>query len=100
VWTVLTLATFVYVAFYIGRLLFRGNQHPVVKSLVGGVILVTVLQIPWLNILVWIAMVCFGLGAQLLEFQSQRPWKTTVDADPQRSALVAPAGPPPMPPSV
>ncbi|GAA5228545.1 hypothetical protein [Paeniglutamicibacter antarcticus] len=76
VWIALTLATFVYGAFYIGRLLFRGNQPPVLKSFIGGLILITALHIPWLNIVVWFAMVFFGLGAQLLEFHSQRPWRT------------------------
>ncbi|MBN9184812.1 MAG: hypothetical protein J0I97_05015 [Microbacterium sp.] len=76
VWVLLTLATFVYGAFYLGRLVLRGNQHPVLKSFVGGLILIVGLQIPWLNILVWLAMVFFGLGAQLLEFYSQRPWST------------------------
>ncbi|ALE92771.1 hypothetical protein AOC05_11435 [Arthrobacter alpinus] len=82
VWIALTLATFVYGAFYIGRLLFRGDQHPVVKSFVGGLILITALHIPWLNIVVWLAMVFFGLGAQLLEFHSQRPWRTKPEVDP------------------
>ena len=77
VWTLMVLATFVYSAYYIGRLMFRGAQHPVVKSLVGGVILIVALQIPWLNIVVWLAMVFFGLGAQLLEIHRQRPWHLT-----------------------
>ena len=81
VWIVLTLATFVYGAYYIGRLLFRGNQHPVVKALIGGLILIIALQIPWLNILVWIAMVLFGLGAQLLAMHSQWPRRTQTRAD-------------------
>lgn len=97
VWTVLTLATFVYGAFYIGRLLFRGNQHPVVKSLVGGLILITALQIPWLNVVVWLAMVLFGLGAQLLEVHRQRPWRIRSTADtappPQLPATVGDAAP-------
>ncbi|SDY52756.1 bactofilin family protein [Herbiconiux ginsengi] len=76
VWTVLTMASFVYGAYYIGRLLFRGRAHPVIESLVGGVILIIALQIPWLNIVVWLAMVFFGVGAQLLEFSGQRPWST------------------------
>ena len=79
VWTLMVLATFVYSAYYIGRLVFRGTQHPVVKSLVGGVILIVALQIPWLNIVVWLAMVFFGLGAQLLEFHRQRPWHLTAE---------------------
>lgn len=93
IWTVLILFTFVYGAFYIGRLLLRGREHPAVKSLVGGVILITALQIPWLNILVGIAMVFFGLGAQLLEFYSQRPWTVRADVDAGRAPL-APAHPP------
>ena len=118
VWVLLILATFLYAAYYIGRLLFRGRVHPVVESLVGGVILIVALQIPWLNILVWLAMVFFGLGAQLLEFQRQRPWHHTPEnadtsllgpdvapvshqsADagaPPRSSLGA--SPPPLPPA-
>lgn len=77
VWLTLTLATFVHVAYYIGRLLFRGDQPPVVKALVGGVILIVALQIPWLNIAVWVAMVLLGLGAQLLAIYDQRPWRRT-----------------------
>ncbi|MEV4689087.1 polymer-forming cytoskeletal protein [Microbacterium sp. LWH3-1.2] len=87
VWTVMVLATFVYSAFYIGRLVFRDRAHPVVMSLVGGVILIVALQIPWLNILVWLAMVFFGLGAQLLELHRQRPWHRTP------TAIVGPALP-------
>lgn len=77
VWGTLTLATFAVSAYYIGRLLFRGNQPPVVKALVGGVVLIIALHIPWLNIAVWAAMVFFGLGAQLLEIYGQRPWHRT-----------------------
>jgi hypothetical protein len=115
VWTLMVLATFVYSAYYIGRLVFRGTQHPVVKALVGGVILIIALQIPWLNIVVWLAMVFFGLGAQLLEIQRQRPWHltpaatiapppptyTTSEPQPHGSATVAshqPVAPNPEPP--
>lgn len=97
VWLVLTLATFVYAAFYLGRLVFRGAQPPVVKALVGGVILIVALQIPWLNIAVWLAMVFLGLGAQLLEFHSQRPWRATPAVEaastPSETIPVTPADP-------
>ncbi len=86
VWITLTLATFVFGAYYIGRLLFRGNQHPVVKSLVGGVILIVALHIPWLNIAVWLAMVFFGLGAQLLAIYDKRPWQRAL---PSSSASIS-----------
>ncbi|CEA09408.1 hypothetical protein BN1051_02778 [Arthrobacter saudimassiliensis] len=105
VWTVLTLATFVFGAYYIGRLVFRGRQHPVVKALVGGVILIVALHIPWLNIVVWLAMVFFGLGAQLLAIYERRPWRRA--PEPAETSVPAPAhaagppyasGPPPSPP--
>ncbi|MBF4571931.1 hypothetical protein ITJ64_05320 [Herbiconiux sp. VKM Ac-1786] len=73
----LTLAAFVYGAYYLGRIVFRGGQRPVVKALTGGGILIVALNIPWLNILVWTALVCVGLGARLLEFARLRPWSTT-----------------------
>ncbi|MGB3375388.1 MAG: polymer-forming cytoskeletal protein [Microbacterium sp.] len=81
VWLLLTLASFVYAAFYLGRLVLRGGQRPVTRSLIGGAILIAALQIPWLNIAVWLAMVFFGLGAQLLEFHSQRPWRPRTQAE-------------------
>lgn len=87
VWIVLTLATFVFSAHYLGRLVLRDRTHPVVTSLVGGLILIVGLQIPWLNILVWIAMVLFGLGAQLLAFRRERPWS----APPGTGRVAAPA---------
>lgn len=76
VWTVLTLATFLFSAHYLGRLVLRGRHHPVLTSFLGGLILIVGLQIPWLNILVWLGMVSFGLGAELLEFRRQRPWNS------------------------
>ncbi len=81
VWSVMTLATFVFGAHYLGRVVLRGAHHPVLQSFVGGLILIVGLQIPWLNILVWLAMVFFGLGAQLLALQRQRPWSTTTGQD-------------------
>ncbi|WP_291048476.1 polymer-forming cytoskeletal protein [Herbiconiux sp.] len=85
IWSVLTLASFAYGAYYLGRVVLRGHGQPLVKSLVGGAILIVALHIPWLNILVWLAMVFFGLGAQLLEFHRQRPWSTKT-----REAIGAP----------
>jgi hypothetical protein len=75
VWLVLTLSSFVYVAFYLGRLLFRGVAHPVVGAIVGGAIIITALHIPWLNLAVWAATVWLGLGAQLLQINRARPWR-------------------------
>ncbi|KAD4059928.1 hypothetical protein GD627_02260 [Arthrobacter yangruifuii] len=80
VWITLTLATFVFGAYLIGRLIFRGNQHPVIKALVGGLILIVALHIPWLNIVVWLAMVFLGLGAQLLAIYDRRPWRRVPSA--------------------
>ena len=65
----------VWIAYFIARLLFRGNQHPVIKALVGGLILIVALHIPWLNIAVWLAMVFLGFGAQLLAIYDRRPWR-------------------------
>jgi len=89
VWTVLTLATFLFSSHYLGRLVLRGPHHPVLTSFLGGLILIVGLQIPWLNILVWLGMVSFGLGAQLLEFRRQRPWNSTTRS-------VAPPSPMPV----
>ncbi|MFC7859452.1 hypothetical protein ACFQ9D_01845 [Arthrobacter koreensis] len=80
VWLTLMLATFVFGAYYIGRLIFRNRQHPVIMALVGGVVLIVALQIPWLNVLVWFAMVFFGLGAQLLALYEKRPWRRELRA--------------------
>ncbi|MGK9147714.1 hypothetical protein KXS11_08830 [Plantibacter flavus] len=90
IWTVVVFSTFLYGSYWLGRLLFRDRHHPVVKSLVGGIILIVALQIPWLNILVWFAMVCFGVGAQLLEIQRRRPWVLRSESD--RTPAPVPTG--------
>ncbi|WP_431218941.1 bactofilin family protein [Leifsonia xyli] len=93
IWIVLTLATFAFSAHYLGRLILRGHHHPVLTSFVGGVILIVGLQIPWLNILVWAAMVLFGLGAELLAFRRERPWETGVGPAGRTAVAAGPAAP-------
>lgn len=90
VWLAMTLAAFPYVAHYVGRLVFRDRRRPVVESLLGGLILIAALQVPWLNIVVWLAMVCFGLGAQLLEIHRQRPWAASRESAQERSERPGP----------
>lgn len=97
VWTVLTLATFLFSAHYIGRLVLRGPHHPVLTAFVGGLILIVALQIPWLNILVWLAMVFFGLGAQLLEIRRQRPWNVKTEDFSRQQSVTGPPAPPEPP---
>ncbi|MGO4593784.1 polymer-forming cytoskeletal protein [Leifsonia sp. 2TAF2] len=92
VWAGLTLATFLFSAHYLGRLVLRGNHPPVLTSFLGGLILIVALQIPWLNILVWLAMVFFGLGAQLLEFHRQAPWRRTMEPSMATQHSTAPHG--------
>ncbi|THE07507.1 polymer-forming cytoskeletal protein [Microbacterium oleivorans] len=96
-WFVLTAAAFVFSSAYIGRLLFRDRRPPVVSVLVGGAILVVGLQIPWFNVLIWFAMVFFGLGAQLLAFAAERPWREV--GEPRPSASVHSAAARPVEPS-
>ncbi|KPN16330.1 MULTISPECIES: polymer-forming cytoskeletal protein [Arthrobacter] len=92
VWLTLMLATFVFSAYYLGRLIFRDRRHPVVMALVGGLILIVALQIPWLNVLVWFAMVFFGLGAQLLAIYEKRPWRRELPAGAGLDPGAGPAG--------
>jgi hypothetical protein len=42
-WIVVTLASIVFAAYSIARLLVRGKQHPIVAALFGGVILICAL---------------------------------------------------------
>lgn len=98
VWTVMVLATFVFSAYYLGRLLLRDRHHPVPTALLGGAILIVALQIPWLNVVVWLAMVFFGLGAQLLAIHHQRPWHREVAPQrevPEQSGETVTTVPPP-----
>lgn len=81
VFAVLTLATFLVGAHYLGRVILRRSAHPVLQSFVGGLVLIVGLQIPLLNILVWLAMVFFGLGAELLEIRRRHPWSTKRRSD-------------------
>lgn len=91
VWIALTLDTFIYGALYIGRLRFRGDQPPVLKSFIGSLVLITALHIPWIDIVVWFARVFLGLGAQLLEFHSQRPWRTKPEVETASPASITTA---------
>lgn len=93
IWVVLTLATFLVGAHYLGRLVLR-RSHPVLQSFVGGLILLVGLQIPLLNILVWLAMVFFGLGAELLELYRQRPWSVGTTTPPASPATAPPEAQP------
>ena len=52
----------------------------------GGIILIVALSIPWVNIPVWLVMVCLGLGAQILELRRLRPWHRPEVAPPVESA--------------
>lgn len=61
------------------------------RSLLGGVILIAALQIPWLNIVAWLLMMFFGLGAQLLEIHRQRPWHDTETSTTRPSQEAPPA---------
>lgn len=72
-WLLMTLVTFIYTSFFLGRLILRRSRPPAVMALLGGVILIIALHIPWVNIIVWFAMVFFGLGAQLLDLYDHRP---------------------------
>jgi hypothetical protein len=94
----MVLATFVFSAYYLGRLLLRDRHHPVLMALIGGAIVIVALQIPWLNVVVWLAMVFFGLGAQLLAIHHQRPWHReaapTLDVSGRSTEPVTPMAPP------
>jgi hypothetical protein len=81
VWAVLLLATFPIAAYSLGRLLFRGVQRPVLVALFGGAVLIVALHIPWLNVIVGIAVLLFGLGAQLVMLYDRRPWRATPGGD-------------------
>ncbi|WP_146339737.1 polymer-forming cytoskeletal protein [Nesterenkonia sp. NBAIMH1] len=71
-WTVLVLATFVYGSHFVGRVVLRKTSRPIPQTLVGGLLLILALNIPWVGIAVWLAMLFFGVGAQLLDFHSRR----------------------------
>ncbi|WP_314094177.1 polymer-forming cytoskeletal protein [Microbacterium foliorum] len=90
-WFLLTLASFPFVAHYLGALILRRDRRPVSRSLLGGVILIAALQIPWLNIVAWLLMVFFGLGAQLLEIHSHRPWHDTETSTTRPAQEASPA---------
>lgn len=91
IWFLLTLASFPFIAHYLGALILRGDRRPVSRSLLGGVILIAALQIPWLNIVAWLLMMFFGLGAQLLEIHRQRPWHDTETSTTRPSQEAPPA---------
>lgn len=59
----LTLLSTVFTSAYIGRLVFRDRQNPVIQNVTGGIIYVALLSLPLVSIAVWIIGSLIGLGS-------------------------------------
>ncbi len=65
-WCALLVASVGVSAIYVGRLIGRRtNMHPVIATILGGVLLALLMYIPLLGFLVTLVVVSFGLGAML-----------------------------------
>lgn len=66
VWLTLMIVSVGVTAIYVGRLLFAGRKlSPVAATMIGGLVLVALLVIPFINFIVGIIAVAFGMGAML-----------------------------------
>ena len=75
VWFVLMLLSFPVTAFYLGRLLFttwmNRNHNAIVLMVLGVIVLVVLLLIPFVDIIAWFLMVWTGFGSLVRAFRHQ-----------------------------
>lgn len=80
VWLVLLVGGSIAFAYYLGRLIYRGNRTPLTTGLVGGCAAILLLYIPIINILAIIIGGSIGIGAVLLEIKKRRPYYYKIEA--------------------
>lgn len=72
VWVTLIILSAGVTAIYLGRTLFAGrNLHPIAATMLGGLVLVALLVIPFVNVIVLLTAVSFGMGAMLYAIRGE-----------------------------
>lgn len=75
IWILMIVMSFVFGAYYIGRLIFKNNNNKLLNSITGGAIASILLLIPIINVISWIVIVSMGTGVQILSFAKNSPYK-------------------------
>lgn len=71
-WVILMILSAGVTAIYLGRTLFtRRDLHPLAATMLGGLVLVALLVIPFVNVIVLLAAVSFGMGAMLYAIRGE-----------------------------
>jgi cytoskeletal protein CcmA (bactofilin family) len=68
-WVLILLLSGSVSAYYVGRIVWRDQTHPVLIMLIGAAIIAALLVIPLINIIVWFIAVWYGSGTILLELK-------------------------------
>ena len=82
-WAALGIVSVGVTAIYLGRMLFaRRNLHPAAATMLGGLVVVALLVIPYINIAVFILSIAFGVGAMVYaargEYEGRAPKKPKI----------------------
>lgn len=72
-WIVIAMASGLFSAYYIGRRIWSSQGNPLLRVLLGGVILLILLMVPVLGFFVMLAAFWLGAGMVLLEVKNRRP---------------------------
>lgn len=72
VWLTLMILSVGVTAIYLGRQLMAGrNLHPIAATMLGGLVIVALLVIPFINVIASILAVSFGVGAMLYAIRGE-----------------------------
>lgn len=72
VWITLMILSVGVTAIYLGRALFaKRNLHPVAATMLGGLVVVALLVIPFVNVIALLLAVSFGMGAMLYAIRGE-----------------------------
>ncbi len=75
-WVVLMIVSVGVTAIYLGRVLFtKRNLHPVAASMLGGLVLVALLVLPFINVIAILLAIAFGMGALLYAIRGEHEAK-------------------------
>ncbi len=72
-WAVVHAFAGVVSAYYLGRVVWRKQRNPIVSMVIGTILLIILLVIPFVGIIVWIAAMLLGIGMILLAIKHARP---------------------------
>lgn len=89
VWAALMLLGHIAFIYYLGRLVTKSKQMPIITGLIGFVLSVILLLIPLVNVVVAIFGSFVGIGSVLIEIKHRRPYYYKKDKNQKKRRTVA-----------